>query len=87
MMTRHWFKAAPIWETPAISRRVTSVEEALRCLMELWPDEHRASATYEAAIDACEEAISAAGTVEVARDAFVAAADEAGILDDRGAPS
>ena len=58
---------------------VGSARRAAECLIEGWPTEGRGPA-YTAAIKACLTAIEGAGDVEVARQAFIAAAKEVGIF-------
>lgn len=59
-------------------RHVSSIEEAAECLMGRWPI--REGRTLEAAKAAILAAYDGVGDVQAARDAFAAAAAEAGIL-------
>ncbi len=59
-------------------REVKSAKGACECLID-WPQAKRGSA-YRDAVDACNAAVSADGTAETARAAFVRAAEESGLL-------
>ena len=60
-------------------RTVTSVGEAAEVLLHDWPEAGRGEA-YRGALHACYEALEGELDVEDARDAFIAAAQEAGIF-------
>jgi hypothetical protein len=60
-------------------RIVTSVGEATEVLLHDWPETGRGEA-YRGALHACYEALEGELDVEDARDAFIAAAQEAGIF-------
>lgn len=62
-----------------VSRGLVDVEGAARFLVNRWP-EVKGSAYREAAL-ACREAMSGTGSAEDAREALIAAAESAGILD------
>jgi len=74
---RHWFKTPiSIWESSTTRRKVTSVEEAARLILDEWPDGD---------VDDAAKAILAAlegGPIDAAADAFREAAKRAGILAD-----
>jgi hypothetical protein len=78
---RHWFDAVYIWQSDSPFRRtITSVEEAAEWLLERWPLEAQGRRAHLAARTACRAALEGAGTVEAARESFIRAAREAGIL-------
>ena len=78
---RLWFEAVPISEPGDVARNVTSVEEAARTLVAEWPQRDKSDARL-AAMTACLVAMKRRTVVdvEVAREAFVEAARQAGIL-------
>ncbi|WP_162034336.1 DUF982 domain-containing protein [Mesorhizobium japonicum] len=59
-------------------RRLSSASEAAILLMEKWPEEH--SSIYRDALQACTGSLASEADVENARQAFLAAAEEAGRL-------
>ena len=59
-------------------RTVTSVGEAAEVLLHDWPEAE--GEAYRGALHACYEALEGELDVEDARDAFIAAAQEAGIF-------
>ncbi|MDX8537046.1 DUF982 domain-containing protein [Mesorhizobium abyssinicae] len=75
----HWFKAVTIKAAPGMMQGVSSVEAALE-VMRGWPVKPKLRAAYIA----CAEVLDGIGTVEAAREAFVAAAREAGVLREGG---
>ncbi|RUX69689.1 DUF982 domain-containing protein [Mesorhizobium sp. M7A.F.Ca.US.006.04.2.1] len=58
-------------------RRLSSASEAAILLMEKWPDEH--GSIYRDALQACTGSLTSDDEVENARQAFLAAAEEAGL--------
>ncbi|MDX8492898.1 DUF982 domain-containing protein [Mesorhizobium sp. VK22B] len=75
----HWFKAVTIKAGPGMMQGVSSVEAALEVMRD-WPVKPRLRAAYVA----CAEVLDGIGTVDAAREAFVAAAREAGVLREGG---
>ena len=81
MSVRHW------WDPPVVvrlggagvSRNVTSVEDAAACLLQRWPRGPGGPA-YQAATRACLAALEGDRAIDDARQAFVDAAEEAGIF-------
>ena len=63
---------------PGAARSVGSVQEAAECLLDGWPRPH--GALYVAALRACHDALAGKISTETARQAFLRAAREAGIL-------
>src|SRR4029453_12103684 len=59
-------------------RRVGSVREAAECLIDQWPKNR--GVAYLAALHACLDAVRGSVSTETARQAFIAAAREVGIL-------
>lgn len=77
-MARLWFDP-PVsveGEFPSVVIAVSSVERAAELLLS-WGEQ---GPKWRAAVQVCMDAISGAGTAIQARDAFVAAAEEAGKL-------
>lgn len=69
------FQPITVFEAPAARRRLRSVEEAARWMLERWPGEKPLAAQ-----EACLAALEGRGTVGEARMAVTAAAERAGIL-------
>lgn len=63
---------------PGGFRTFASVSEAAIFMMERWPTSH--GSRYQAALRACTGQLSTPEEVEMARQAFLAAAEEAGML-------
>ncbi|QND60584.1 DUF982 domain-containing protein [Mesorhizobium huakuii] len=63
---------------PGAFRTIVSVSEAAIFMMERWPAEH--GTLYIAALQACTGRITTTAEIEMARQAFLAAAQEAGLL-------
>ena len=59
-------------------RRINSVVEAARCLLEHWPVQE--GDAFVAALLACQAAIDGTGTAEAVREALIAAAEEADVF-------
>jgi hypothetical protein len=59
-------------------RRVGSVREAAECLIDRWPKNR--GVAYLAALHACLDALRGTVSTETARQAFIEAAREVGIL-------
>ncbi len=75
----------PIWEIPVyvrighgLSETIDRPDEALKYLLTRWPAER--GPAYVDAKEACENAIDAHGSLELAREAFIAAALEASLV-------
>jgi hypothetical protein len=81
-MTRLWFDTVPVWISASTCRHVSSVSEAARMLVEEWPDEFQASDKHTEAKKACLAALKGKGDIRAAREAFVEAAREAGLLEE-----
>ncbi len=75
------FEHVSVWETISRRRNITDVHSAARWLLERWPSSVNKPRSFAKAVRLCLAAVD--GTVEVdqAREAFVMAADDAGILD------
>jgi hypothetical protein len=80
MSTTQTFSGVTI-ETTVVGRlrTVTSVRGAAECLLEEWPTQGRGYC-YRRAVRACHDALKGAATARSARNAFIRAALEAGIL-------
>jgi len=78
-MPRLWFAPVEIWVAPGTSLTVNSVQQAARVLLEEWPAEHRGTDVHSGAMLVCLAALEGMGSVEDAREAFLAAAREAGM--------
>jgi hypothetical protein len=61
-----------------LHRCIESVREAAKCLIDRWPENH--GKAYLAALHACHDALGGELATEIARQAFIAAAREVGIL-------
>jgi hypothetical protein len=59
-------------------RVVSTVREASECLMDHWPVKHEGAA-FEAALQACLDAMEDKATPDAVRQAMIRAAGEAGI--------
>ncbi|GAB4068097.1 DUF982 domain-containing protein [Ancylobacter sonchi] len=68
-----------IWESDAVMRTLTDVEGAAQFLLTKWPDVDDTE-IRRAARQAALDALIGATFVETFRAAFIAAAEEAGIL-------
>ncbi|QND57385.1 DUF982 domain-containing protein [Mesorhizobium huakuii] len=64
--------------TPGAYRTIVSVSEAAIFMMERWPAEH--GSLYRAALQACTGQINTSEEIEMARQAFLAAVQEAGMV-------
>ena len=71
-----------VWETDSSRRTLADVEGAARFLLERWPDGYEESPHHRAARQAALDALNGNVPAAVFRLAFVAAADEAGVLAD-----
>lgn len=76
----HDFKPVFVWITAGTLQAVGDVVRAAEILLKHWPEEFAESDLHHAARLACLEAWQDDGDVLEAREAFVAAALEAGIL-------
>lgn len=76
----HDFKPVFVWITAGTLQAVGDVVRAAEILLKHWPEEFADSDLHHAARLACLEAWQDDGDVLEAREAFVAAALEAGIL-------
>ena len=72
------FRHAAAAVAPAIVR---NVQEAMRVLLNNWPDAFKGTDRYEGARKACHAVIIGQGMAGVARGAFLKAAREAGLLE------
>jgi hypothetical protein len=72
----HWFDRVTIKAAPGMFQGVNSVEAALEA-MRGWP---RKGPQLRAAYVDCAKALDGTGTVDAAREAFIKAAREAGVL-------
>ncbi|RVA21289.1 DUF982 domain-containing protein [Mesorhizobium sp. M7D.F.Ca.US.004.03.1.1] len=63
---------------PGGYRTLVSVSEAAIFMMDSWPEEH--GQLYAAALQACTGHLTTPQQVEAARQAFLAAAEEAGLV-------
>jgi hypothetical protein len=81
-MPRLWFDDVRIWIGGSTELTVNSVQQAARVLYEEWPEEFVGSALYRNAALACIAAVDGHGTADEAREAFAAAAREAGMLEE-----
>jgi hypothetical protein len=61
-------------------RQINTVVEAARCLLEYWPEKKQQGVAFVAALLACQAAIDGRGSAEAAREALIAAANEADIF-------
>ena len=68
-----------VWEGDAVKRTLTDVDSAARFMLEKWPKVDDTD-LYRAARQAALDALTGASFVEPFRAAFIAAAEEAGIL-------
>ncbi|TIW56697.1 MAG: DUF982 domain-containing protein [Mesorhizobium sp.] len=75
----HWFQSVTIKAGPGMMQGVSSVEAALE-VMRGWPVKPKLRAAYVA----CAAVLDGSGTVGAAREAFIAAAREAGALREGG---
>ncbi|TIN82198.1 DUF982 domain-containing protein [Mesorhizobium sp.] len=71
----HWFEAVTIKAAPGMMQGVNSVEAALE-VMRGWPAKPKLRAAYVV----CAEVLDGLKQPDDAREAFVAAAREAGVL-------
>jgi hypothetical protein len=81
-MPRLWFDDVLIWIVGSTELTVNSVQQAARVLYEEWPAAWMGTDLHKAAMLACIDAHDGHGTAEDARDAFAAAAREAGMLEE-----
>jgi len=81
-MARLGFDPVPVWISASNCRIVSDVGEAARMLVEDWPDDFQASETHVAAKKACLAALQGKGDIRAAREAFIEAAREAGLLEE-----
>ena len=77
-MRRH-MQPVSVWEDDSVKRTLTDVETAARFMLEKWPTVDD-TGLYRAAREAALDALIGASFVEAFRFAFIAAAEEAGIL-------
>jgi hypothetical protein len=61
-------------------RQINSVVDASRCLLEYWPKEKQQGVAFVMALLACQAAIDGRGSAQAAREALIAAANEADIF-------
>ena len=75
-----FFEEPVIIETkrPGAYRTLVSVSEAAIFMMDSWPEEH--GQRYKAALQACTGRLTTPEQIEAARQAFLAAAEEAGLV-------
>lgn len=75
-----FFEQPVVIETkkPGVYRALVSVSEAAIFMMDSWPEEH--GPLYAAALQACTARLTKSQQVEAARQAFLAAAEEAGLV-------
>lgn len=78
----HHFDPVWIWEKPGSRRAISDVERAAEWLLFFWPDAFDRTPLHRAARLACLEAHEGKIPVEDAQAAFLAAAEEAGIIAD-----
>ena len=64
------------------TRNVSRVHDAAELLIELWPETAQHGPVYFAALRACDAFLSGNGSGDEVREAFEAAAKDAGILCD-----
>ncbi|WP_354552054.1 DUF982 domain-containing protein [Kaistia defluvii] len=76
----HDFKPVFVWITAGTTQAVDDVVRAAEILLKHWPEEFAASDLHNAARLACLEAWQDDGDPSEVREAFIAAAQEAGIL-------
>jgi len=76
----HDFQPVFVWITAGTLQAVGDVVRAAEILLKQWPDEFADSDLHHAARLACLEAWQDEGDLSEAREAFMAAAQEAGIL-------
>jgi hypothetical protein len=81
-MARLGFDPISVWISASDHRIVSNVGEAARMLVEEWPDDFQASDKHVAAKKACLAALQGKGDIRAAREAFIEAAREAGLLDE-----
>jgi len=74
------FKPVFVWISTGTKQSVVDVVKAAQLLLNHWPQQFAQTDLHRAAQVACLAAWEADGDPELARDAFVAAAEEAGIL-------
>ena len=66
-------------EPPAV-QEIQDVAAAAEWLSDRWPEAHRGTLKHLAAQVACADLIESGGDAAIAQDAFMAAAEEAGLL-------
>lgn len=69
-----------VWETHSTKRTLGDVEGAARFLLERWPEEFAETPLHRGARQVALDALAGHVPVDAFRMAFVAAAEEAGIL-------
>jgi len=74
------FKLVFVWVSAGTKQGIGDVVRAAEALLQHWPEEFAHSETHRAARLACLRALEGDGESEVAREAFVKAAEEAAIL-------
>lgn len=77
---RHHFTPVWIWEKPGTRRGISNVRAAAEWLLFFWPEAFLKTDAHRAAREACLDANEGKIEMEAAREAFRAAAEEAGIL-------
>ena len=74
------FALVVIETAPGRFRNINSVHDAAEMLLSAWPEKGRGQPAHAAALRACLNALEGKTTAEVARRAFMIAAQEAGIF-------
>lgn len=77
---RQYFEPVWIWEKPGTRRAISNVRSATEWLLFFWPDQFLKTDANRKARAACLDAHEGKVGMDIARAAFLAAAEEAGIL-------
>jgi uncharacterized protein DUF982 len=75
-----WSAVVAVKTVPSRTTHISSLREALACLRMDWPEKKRDRLLYRRALKLCEGAVNGELNAEIARQTFIAAAQDAELL-------